>query len=349
MDSAELDLPEDSSPASPACASCKTPLYGEVYKTPLCPECRQAFIRFPIPKWIKAFGGGILLLLLFCLVTLPRNLRTGIHHKRGMEAMAQRKFSTAQKELEAVVKAEPKFLEAQCRLIIAAFYNGDLITMQKAYAAVVDKTIDDEDLIGQVQDVLAKTVTYLPSDSLLAFIEAKHTSLDSSTSFELTQYLQKQPGDQYAMTMLASRLMDAKEYEASDRVLQQCLALDRTYNPALAVMIPLKRERLQFDSALYYADRVLANNRESAYGYGAKARILLKAKKDAEALKVVKEGLAIDSHDPYCLATLAIAYHYTGDLKHRDALLKQAATDSTLTSPFSFASDVISGKEAFRN
>src|ERR1700761_1812511 len=82
------------------CANCGRPAMEEEHPTLLCGECREMFTRFPIPLWIKAFAGGVGVLLLFSLVTLPKNLNIGIHLERGERAEKQKKFMTAGQELK---------------------------------------------------------------------------------------------------------------------------------------------------------------------------------------------------------------------------------------------------------
>src|SRR5215212_8022139 len=101
------------------CASCKTALSHQYYKVPLCTDCRNNFIKYPIPVWIKAFGIGVLLLMVFSLSQLSKNLTTGIHLQRGKEAAKQHNYLTAQHEFEQVVKKEPEYAEGQGHLLLA--------------------------------------------------------------------------------------------------------------------------------------------------------------------------------------------------------------------------------------
>jgi hypothetical protein len=110
----ELPLPaEHHEPAGPVCAGCEGPLYEQKGRTPICNECRERFIRYPIPGWIKIFGGAILLLMVFGLTRLPANLSAAIHQKRGERAMAEHRYATAQRA--NLYRREPA--PAHCRLL----------------------------------------------------------------------------------------------------------------------------------------------------------------------------------------------------------------------------------------
>src|SRR4051812_18480543 len=96
-------LPESS---SPACSSCGQPLSHVEGKVPLCAPCRSQFIRYPIPKWIKGFGMGILALMIVGMVSMPHQISMGIHMERGKQAASEHRFATAQKELQQVADRE---------------------------------------------------------------------------------------------------------------------------------------------------------------------------------------------------------------------------------------------------
>src|ERR1700750_2002622 len=85
------------------CMSCGNPEILADYPTPLCQDCRTRFVRFPIPMWIKIFAGAIVIVLLFSLFTLAKNISLGMHLERGKKAEKEKKYLTAQQNFEEVV------------------------------------------------------------------------------------------------------------------------------------------------------------------------------------------------------------------------------------------------------
>lgn len=74
-------------PSNPkVCMNCGNPEIIKDALNPLCEECRAKFIKFPIPLWVKVFGGAIAALVIFSLFTLPANLSTGITFEKGIKA-----------------------------------------------------------------------------------------------------------------------------------------------------------------------------------------------------------------------------------------------------------------------
>src|ERR1700743_212569 len=112
---------EDLSPApvpGRVCANCSQPAMEGDHPTPLCSECREHFTRLSIPLWIKLFAGGVALVLIFSLSSLPRTLSLGIHLRRGEKAMTQHRYATAEKELNKVLDKVPDNVEANGNLLI---------------------------------------------------------------------------------------------------------------------------------------------------------------------------------------------------------------------------------------
>ena len=304
-------------------ATADNPYSERKVKLPLCEPCRSQFIRYPIPKWIKAFGLGILALMMVAMISLPRQLSTGIHLKRGTQAAKEHRFATAQKELQQVADRVPQYTEAQCRLLIAAFYNADLSTVASCYRKVENEPVENPELFQQVTQVLNQMETFVPTDSFAVLLDKRPQGL---TETDYLDYFAHNPHDVYAMTGFAQLLFDQYNFAAADSVLNEVLKDNPDHYTSLALKIPLKREQLQFDSSYYFIDRMLALNKEDAFALASKARTLLKQHKDGEAVETARQSLELSPSSAYGLATMALIYHYRNDIPKRDALLVMLVT-----------------------
>lgn len=333
----------------PRCAGCEQPLFERTGRTPLCSDCRARFIRYPVPNWIKLFGAAVLIMTVYGLTRLPSSLTAAIHHKRGERAMERHQYATAQRELEAAVKMQPDYLEANLHLLIAAYYNEDFAAAYRTSQKLDGREVEDKELYERTSDIMQRIGNTYPSDSIQAFIMSQPGSADEIPEAEWAAYLKNHPREFYSDLARASAASDRKEYPLAEALLYNAMQTDPENTRALHMMVSVKREQLRFDSALYYADRLLDVNKEIAASYGAKARVLLKQKRDKDAQRLAQEGLALDPKDGYCLATLALVHHYRGDTRSRDALIGKSASDTALQAHFSYVSDIISGKTSFRN
>src|ERR1700748_1128090 len=104
---------QSSEPVQPVCANCKIEPSLPGYPTPLCATCRNSFIKYPIPKWIYAFGAGILVVMIIALVRVPPYLSVAINLGKAQNAINARKYKTAEKALDKVLAKVPDNTEAQ--------------------------------------------------------------------------------------------------------------------------------------------------------------------------------------------------------------------------------------------
>ncbi len=333
------------------CANCGDPNIDEKYPTPLCSDCRQKFIRFPLPLWIKVFAGAIAVILLFSLFKLPKNISLAVQLERGKKAEKQKKYFTAQRDFEEVVKKVPDNIEAEGHLMIASFYNQDFAAIGTAFKKLEGKNIEDKELYETLDELANKAASYVSNDSFQNF---QKQYVDQSITIPDTayqSYIHRNPDDIFAITEYASRLFDEKSYTVCDSLLQQALKKDNEYFPALMIMASLKREQGKNDESLIYCDRILSVNRESVYGMASKARTYLKQKKDKEALDLAQKSYTLNSKNGYALATLILAYHFNNKTTERDELISKAHsnTDSSQLYQLKYAIDVIDKKEKFRD
>lgn len=334
---------------SPACRQCGDAHQQLIGKNQLCAQCHHGFVHYPIPAWIKAFGVGLLLVLLFSLYSLSGNFLTGIHFKRGERAAARKNYLTAEKEFDEAVKREPSYTEAKLQLLMASYHNHDLGKMVDTYKRVADDNISSDDLASEVASTLSAAGAYFPSDSISALLERSGDASGNLPEPLLRNYLAHDPKDAYAIMLLASQLFDQKKYLATDSLLNILLAGDPLQYNALLLKAPLKREMGQLDSSFYYVDKLLALNHEDVYALSTRSRSLLKMKRDDDALRTALRANSLDPKNGHALASLALVYNFINEPAKRDALIRQADSDSTMTSAMNYVKDVISGKESFRN
>jgi hypothetical protein len=344
-------MEENQLPSTTVCASCESPAVVEGYTTSLCNECRQRFIKYPIPLWIKIFAGAIGAVVLFSLFSFPKNLSMGVHLEKGKKAVEQHKYLTAQRELTAFTKANPEHIEAQGYLMLAAFYNNDYKSFSEIGQKVVNQPLENDKLLGELNRVADRFDEYYPSDSLLHLMES---NIDSSKALPDTvykRYLEGHPQEVYALYSYANSLYGQDRYAACDSMLELLLAKDEGYLPALRMRAGVQRELGDWDASVKTCDYILKINKEAAYAIASKARTRLKQHEDKEGLRLAQQSVDMNKEDGYCACTLVLAYHFNNQLKERDALISsiEKGGNKDMIEYLQFAQDVISKKESFRN
>jgi hypothetical protein len=343
----ETKLEQDSG----RCVNCEISVAVPGYRTALCDECRKHFIKFPIPLWIKIFGGGICLILLFALFTFPDHLSTAIHLKRGENAANNNRFVTAKKELEPVVAKYPQHVKARAYLMLSSFYNEDYRAFARYASELEGKDLDDKKLLARLLTAENNLKNYFPDDSL-SLMQAQNDSTGQQIPDSmLNDFVKRHPGNILALYTYASQLYDEKRYPGCDSLLVQLLEIDDTYLPGLRLLANSKRASDNFNASIKYCERILEINKESNYAYAMMARTYLRQRMDKEGLDMAAKSMSIDDKLPYNIATMALAYHFTHQFTRRDEIIQEAraSKDTTIMYYMQYAIDVIANKEPFRN
>ena len=330
------------------CAVCGSSWIEQGYPTPLCSDCRQRLIKFPIPPLIKIFAVIIVAIVLIGMMRLPQNISLGIHNGRGQKAFKNKQYQTAQDEFKNVLDVAPQYTKAKMNRALASFYVQDYKLLISDLGELEGKQIEDEDLYAQLVLVSNQLTNYLPGDSFLAMEQVYADSAGVIPAKELQKYISKNPDEVYALIVLASSYFNSKEYAVTDSILTNVLKKDPDHLTALALMTTTKRELNQLEESIQYCDKLISVNKESIYGISSKARTFLKMQRDKEALQLALQAKEIKKDDPYNLATLALVYHFNNMTRQRDEIISSAANDSTAKTYFEFVNDVINNKVKFR-
>jgi tetratricopeptide (TPR) repeat protein len=338
---------EISVPESKVCLNCGNPEIFKDSPNPLCSECREKFIKFPIPLWVKAFGGVVAALVIFSLFSMPANISRGITYEKGIKAENEKNYLTAQHYFRTVVNNTPGYIEAKAHLLITSFYNNDLYTFTAMSDTLTGKSVDDNYLLNKVQELLDKAVNYFPTDSFIAMHEKYKDVADTIPDSVYEELIKNNSKDVFSKVMYASSLYNRNAYAKADSVLADILTEDSEHISALEMMAAIKRLENHPEQSLEYCEKLLQVNHESIYGLSCKARTLLKMNKNTEALKLALQSTQLDSTDYYSKATLALAYHFNNKTAERDKIIHNATAtkDSAVMTYFQFVLDVISNKE----
>lgn len=341
-----LYLVTDDHPHIAACEQCGSSLILHGHTTPLCNDCRQEFLKYPIPIWIKCFGIAVLTLMLYCCINFPSNLNLGLSIERGKRAEQEKRYVTAQREFSKAADLLPDDIDLQCHLALAAYHNMDLNAFSLIAEKLEGKSVTNNRLYKQVDQAMTKFAGYMPKDSMLDLMKVYNNVIPDQT---FRKYLRKHPEDMYGHFSYASILFDHNRFKLSDSLLQLILKKDPDYFPALRLMASLKRETNEFAESDRYNDKLLSINREAGYALASKARTRLKQKQDGEGLRMALQSVELDKDDPYNTATLILAYHFNGQLQKRDELIAACKQNNDTSAEFvQYAADVINGKVPFR-
>lgn len=334
----------ESTPADHLCAQCGSANVLAGHPTRLCAGCRQAFINYPIPLWVKAFGAGIIVLVLVSFALSPKNFTAAIALSRAEKQEAAHNYLSEQKELDKAIAIVPNSTQVLAHLMIASFYNGDFKTYGTTIDKLAGKEIEDKDLLTRLNNITADAEGYVPTEKFRKIMDQYPAGIPDTT---FTTYLDANPTDVYAIYAHASACFDKEYYPKSDQLLARVLAIDRHHMYALTLRAITKREMNQLDSSLYFAEQMLYDNHQSIMAISSKARTLLKQGKFKDGLRTAQQAEKLDKDFYYNKATLAIAYHLNKQFKERDAIVAQSKKDTLLAAYMQYPYEIISGKRTY--
>ncbi|RZM09217.1 MAG: hypothetical protein EOO88_49120, partial [Pedobacter sp.] len=244
------------------CIECDSPAVLPGYPNPLCENCREHFIKYPIPKWIKLFAAGLAVLLILSLYKLPGNIITAMHLQKGKTAIEQKKYLTAQKELEIANLAIPGNQETESFLLLAAYYNMDVPTLVQMFDLVKEKQFDDQELLARVNDKVDQAQYFFPDDSFNELIYRHDSDLNKVPIDSFKSFMVQHPENIYASMSYAAMLSNEDDYPNCDSVLKHILEINAGYIPALQLMSSIKRQENQLNESLDYCNQLLMQNQE---------------------------------------------------------------------------------------
>jgi len=334
------------------CRNCKTKEYLEGYPSPLCSDCRQLYIHYPIPRWIKLFALGVLLIMFLGLIRLPSYLHAAIHLSRAEKAMNTNHYLTAERELGIVLQYFPNHLQSNGRMIVACVYNGHFSSLEKPYEKLVNKNLNDQDLVWQINNATKNLELYIIQDSTLnnKIETIKYEPEKLKNLFKNLDSVDC-PDILAAGTEIADKLYDLNDFKGSEMILDKLLIRKKDYRGAISLMSSVKRKLGKYDEAITLCDQLLQMNCEDVAAISHKVRIELKRKNDAQATKYADEAMKIDSKNIFAMEAMAMIDYYADRKAESTKLLSSIKHEEAITGDSIISNRlalVLSGKELFR-
>lgn len=330
------------------CMHCGKPGITAGKRGAVCSNCRARAARFTIPPWLK-IPGMVVVLLLAGFVCWRTGVASGRALANAKKAFAQQHYVTAQQLLRQYLSAQPNSAEAHQYLAMCAFYNQDYPLLFGEVAKIADQknAFPADALQGPLAPLVAKAIENVPPDSLNNLLHRYGDKAEAVPDSVYRHFLEHNNAYWPVTRLRVTAFMAKENYTAADSLLDIALTKDTANLGMLRLKVYVKQELSQTDSALYYCDRILSINPESAAGLAPKARILLRRGKKQEGLQLAMQSYTLNNNDGYSMATLAIAYHLNKKFAERDQLVAEAQHDSTKADYMEYAIDVFTGREQF--
>ncbi|QUH19679.1 tetratricopeptide repeat protein [Alkaliphilus sp. B6464] len=300
------------------CKNCNSPNVEEGYNLALCRECREEFVRRPIPLWVKGFIIILISTFIAGIMRFPQTLISGIAYERGKKAETAHKYKTAMEEYEKALEQYPDSTLILAKLAVTYYHNNKIEEVINTIDIIAGRDLDEQDLVEEVNEIMDKiSRNFYPSEELVNVLD--QYDLGTQEFFnELENWVNKNPDDVFAIYYLANIYYDQERYDESEEYMNKILSIDPTFYDGYLFLSALYRERGEFDRGIEYCNKVLEHNIEDPRAYVGLSRIELKRYEDKAALDFAKKAHEISPQEPYFISNLALVYHYNGMEEERN-------------------------------
>ena len=329
----------------PLCINCKVNPIDESSPSPLCLSCRQHFINFPIPHWVKGFGVGVMVLVLIGLIGFPRQISIGIQMKRADDAIAEKKYLTAERALNKILTSAPELKNAKLKMVVASYYTMDLHTLVNAIDGLKGISFENNAEFKMSRDLASEAQNFFPSDSLFQLMKQTPAPPDIQSQFR--SYIIRHPDEVFGTSAYINQYYEKESPGWCDSMVYQMLNANPTYLNGIMAGIYVARMQHKYDTAINYCRQLLTMNAECVYAIAAEARIAMAMGNFPEGIGLAKKALVLDSTDGYSTATLVLGYHLNHQFDKRDQLMANKASDSAFSEYMIYVKEIMDGKTKF--
>ncbi|RBQ11345.1 hypothetical protein [Pedobacter miscanthi] len=230
------------------CANCQLNIYEPGHAVNLCSDCRKKLIKFPIPKWIRFFALGILTVMVISLVRTQQYISAAIHLGKAENAIDQKHFLTAKRELALVLNKFPADFNANAYMMVASAYTFDFQAYQIAYAKIADVKTDDQDLFNTVNTASDYISQVFPKDTLM------YKRIVAVANDKVKLLAMVDSTDEIVLKVhIANFLYETKDYDHVEGIVNKVLATDPNFYQALSLLTAVKRNTANMMKLWQYA------------------------------------------------------------------------------------------------
>lgn len=339
------------------CIHCRVSPANDIGTNRFCPECRQSFINYPIPKWIWAFAAGILIVMIVGFTRMGTYMSHSIGLAKAENAIEAHKYRTAQAALKKVLVRFPDNQEAQANMLIAACYNQDVATVQEIYKKLENQQFEDQELldrmglalnfcgegVGIVDSITSNQVIAAHNSGSLKDIKLLETMADT---------IQDPVYKRNTQFYIASFYYDLNDYVKSNQFLDSIFESAPDNYPGLSLKAAIARKNKQYDSAVSILKGMLERNREDVSVMGQLSRTELAASRNKEAAKWAKAAMDLDADNYYALEAQSMVDYFAGRkdkcLQRYDEIKAKEAKDGGDSTISTRLYKIISGQEKYQ-
>ncbi|MHB1452774.1 MAG: tetratricopeptide repeat protein [Saccharofermentanales bacterium] len=277
----------------------------------LCSACREQYIRYPIPRWIRIAMAAVAVIVVFAMISTPVAIRDYKIYHQSTESYNNKDYNTAVNGYLAINSNRAGSMKINERLFLS------YAKAQRFYDAYV---LLDERMAGKD----ASDETYDEINSYIELIDSYYYTVEkANSSFDENDI----PGSMKALEALKG------DEEISGAVLLFYMSQLNIYNGTLDLAVAQQKEACRAEPRFTFLNAYLGNLQRRVGEYGQAAETyraalmvngddetalvglgvleLLQGDND-EALKYIKEAYDLNKNGDYVAGAYAVALHTSG-------------------------------------
>ena len=310
------------------CKSCGSPDVEDGYTLALCRNCREELSKRPIPKTIKAVAAGIILIAIILMIASLPKFKSAIEYEKGIKAEKSKKYVTAMKHYERVVKDNPNYDEGLVKLL-SVYYENEKIdelyqTFKTLAGPVPEEKEMDNNLVEKVNEIMDKVDKYYNmSDALYEKLSGMNDPTPTDIINTIKPVVDSDPNEVYGAYYLANAYYEVGKFKEANDVLNKAIITYPNFYSMLLLQAATLRELGEYDKAIECTQKVLDHNVEDISAIVAKSKIDLKRKNNEKGLEYAKQAYDLDGSDSFVVSNLSLAYHYNNMTEDRDKAFRE--------------------------
>ena len=328
------------------CCNCEEKEALKDYPTDLCENCREAYIKYPVPIWIKALSVIVLIVVIFSLMHFKSSLIGAVNYERGLKAEKELKYVTAQNAYKKALDQFPESQLLKSRLFIASVKGDNLEEIEKIYDEILEMKYSntDNDLFNEVQSAMDLYAEYFfMTEDIKNIVENQNLSINQIIS-SLNNLTKSGNNENIcgAYYYLGTIYYSNAEYEKAIEYFDVVHSMRPEIYFFKIPKATCYTELGNYEKAKEVLKETFVFNKEYQLAYVSLSFINLKEHNYEEALKNAQQAYSINKSNLDAVDALAISNHYLKNENERDKYIK--ILEENNYSDINRVKDIVNGK-----
>lgn len=316
---------------SPYCLNCHINLKDttENPNSVLCGECREHYIRYPLPRWLLA----VLIIIIFAMAAgvlkMPVVLCNFKLYQQAEAAYDQKRFNTAAASYALLQEQYPKGQTIHEKMFLALVKAQRMEEAALVFNTYLDGKNGQEDTVDEINSYLELlNGYYLTLDKIQAATGGEIISEDLPSSYAKLESLLNdaeclRPVILYCLAQI--NFQQGKTGEAVNQI-KEAYAAESRLTFIYSLLGNMQRRLKNYDAARAVYQELLQKNQDDVEAYRGMGVISLLQGDLTAGLTSIEHAYTIDPHGLYVADAQVVALYANGRRDEAQALYDQIKT-----------------------